>query len=145
MHYSTVWQVLTATPFSWEKWWPQLDDLRTLDVHDDYVGTRFSCVWRAPTGYKLRCVFETLAATYPSRMSFGATGDLIGTASWSYRQQQSGATIVDIIWEVETTKWWMNLFAPLLKPVFTRSHDQVMASGEHGLNAYLAEQKISGN
>ena len=38
-------------------------------------------------------------------------------------------------WNVATTKAWMNLLAPLARPVFEWNHDWVMARGGEGIAA----------
>ncbi len=40
-------------------------------------------------------------------------------------------------WEVETTRPWMRLLAPVLAPAFRRNHSEVMAAGARGLTAHL--------
>ena len=130
-----VWQVLTATPFSWAAWWPELTKLQTLHVSNTTIGTRFTCVWLA-SGYRLFCDFTVTAATAPSHISFAATGDLAGLAEWQFTQVGDN-TQIHIVWDVVTTKWWMNLFGFVLKPIFNHNHNRLMASGQHGLVTFV--------
>ena len=42
-------------------------------------------------------------------------------------------TAVVYEWNVRTTKPWMNLLAPIARPVFAWNHDWVMRNGGEGL------------
>ena len=42
-------------------------------------------------------------------------------------------TAVTYEWNVRTTKAWMNLLAPVARPVFAYNHDVVMRWGGEGL------------
>jgi hypothetical protein len=66
-----------------------------------------------------------------------AQGALEGDARWRLREQQA-ATEVTYEMSVATTSPWMNLLAPLARPLFTRSHDAVMRAGGEGLARRLA-------
>ena len=46
-------------------------------------------------------------------------------------------TAVVYEWNVATTKRWMNLLAPLARPVFAWNHDWVMGNGAEGIAAHL--------
>ena len=50
-------------------------------------------------------------------------------------------------WNVATTKAWMNLLAPVARPVFEWNHDWVMARGGEGIAASAglppARQRLS--
>jgi hypothetical protein len=134
-----VWQVMTATPFSWDQWWPQLTNLRDVQTVPGLSGTSFSCTWRAPLGYKLDChivIGETIDA---KRVSLNVNGDLRGQVVCAL-SDDGNHTRVEVDWQVETTAAWMNRLAPLLKPVFTWGHHAVMRSGQAGLQCYLAKR-----
>ena len=64
-----------------------------------------------------------------------ATGELEGVGVWRLYEGQGTAIVYD--WRVRTTKWWMNVFGPLARPVFAWNHDLVMRQGGHGLAAEL--------
>ena len=46
-------------------------------------------------------------------------------------------------WHVETSKRWMNLLAPLARPVFAYNHDVVMRWGGEGLARRLGAELIA--
>jgi hypothetical protein len=133
-----VWQVLTATPFSWEQWWPQLTKLHVTKITPEYIGTTFNCTFRATSGYRLHATFRVTVSTEPSHITFESTGDLLGTADWQFTETD-GLTHIDIVWKVSTTKWWMNSFGPLLRPLFVSNHNVLMNSGEEGLRNFIRD------
>jgi hypothetical protein len=61
-----------------------------------------------------------------------ADGGLSGDARWLLAERDGGTT-VNYEMSVATTRRWMNLAAPLARPIFTRSHDAVMRAGGQGL------------
>ncbi len=133
---SKVWQVLTATPFSWEDWWPQLKDVHNMQVTPGLQGTCFSCAWQAPIGYRLRTDVIISQVDQLETVNLDTTGDLIGTVICRLSELDDH-TRIDIDWQVDTTQPWMNHLTPLLRPFFIWSHHAVMRSGERGLQRYL--------
>jgi hypothetical protein len=131
-----VWQALAATPFSWQDWWPELKDVRDTRITADLKGTSFSCSWQAPIGYRLRTDIILSDIEYLKTVTLQTDGDLIGTVT-CHIKETAGRTHVDIDWQVDTTKAWMNRLAPLLKFFFIASHHAVMRSGERGLRRHL--------
>jgi hypothetical protein len=134
----TVWQTLTATPFSWDDWWPELQDLKIVKANPGLVGTVFTCRWRAPVGYKLKTRIIICEVIPGKFVTLKATGDLTGWVKCMVKAV-GNRTHVDIQWGVETSKPWMNLLYPVLKPLFTQSHHAVMKSGELGLQEYISK------
>jgi hypothetical protein len=65
-----------------------------------------------------------------------AVGDLNGTVICLI--SGTNTTHVAIEWQVATTKPWMIVLQPLLKPFFIWSHHAVMRNGERGLQEYIA-------
>ena len=45
-------------------------------------------------------------------------------------------------WNVRTTKAWMNLFAPVARPIFRANHDWVMRNGGKGLAKLLGARLL---
>jgi len=66
-----------------------------------------------------------------------AFGELDGKGIWTFREE-NGTTHVRYDWQVTTTKAWMNLLAPVARPVFSWNHDRVMSGGFEGLQRRLA-------
>ena len=79
----------------------------------------------------------------PQRMDGAAVGELTGTGSWRL-YEDDGATAVLFEWRVQTTRWWMNVLAPVARPVFRWNHNRLMRSGGHGLARRLGAELLSG-
>ena len=128
---------MTATPFSWDQWWPELDIVHIIELRPKLTGTSFDCTFRAPIGYKLHCGV-IIGETIPSqRVVLHVQGDLRGTVICILHNDGDG-TRVDVTWDVETTKPWMNYLNPVLRPAFVWGHHAVMRSGERGLRQFIA-------
>jgi hypothetical protein len=134
---SKVWQTLTTTPFDWDKWWPELKDVRNMRLVKGLSGTTFSCTWQSPTGYRLKSDITIGEIVDKRQVTLQAEGDLRGTVTCQLSEPSAGHTRIEIDWRVQTTKRWMNYLTPLLKPVFIYNHHAVMRSGEQGLQNYL--------
>ena len=65
-----------------------------------------------------------------------ASGELSGVGRWRLFEQGS-VTAVLYEWNVRTTRAWMNLLAPVARPIFAVNHDYVMRNGGHGLAELL--------
>jgi len=69
-----------------------------------------------------------------------ASGELDGTGVWTLREE-GGQTVARYDWNIRTTRWWMNLLAPLARGVFKSNHDVVMRSGAAGICGLLGGVK----
>ncbi len=90
-------------------------------------------------GYRLQTKVLVSTVDDLETVTLQANGDLVGTVTCKLREV-AGATRIDIDWQVDTAKPWMNALAPLLKPFFVWSHHAVMHSGERGLRRYLHQK-----
>ena len=67
----------------------------------------------------------------------------------SWREPAAGAssatreTTVTYEWNVRTTKPWMNVAAPLARPIFRWNHNVVMHQGGEGLAALLGARLLA--
>jgi hypothetical protein len=68
----------------------------------------------------------------PEELEVEATGDLVGHGRWRLTREGDG-TLVVYAWDVRTSRRWMNLVAPLLRPVFAWNHAVAMRWGGEGL------------
>jgi hypothetical protein len=86
----------------------------------------------------MRLAFEaTIARVVPPReLELRAEGELAGTGRWLL-DQQGDATTVRYLWDVRTTKPWMNLAAPVARPLFTWNSKGVMLEAGQGLARFL--------
>jgi uncharacterized protein YndB with AHSA1/START domain len=125
-HYISIWQLQAPIERVWAAisdlerlpgWYPAIQQVQTLTAGDpDGVGSRvrYLIKGRLP----MRLAFEaTIARVDPPReLVLRAEGDLAGTGRWEL-QQQDGVTTVRYLWDVQTTRPWMNLVAPVARPL----------------------------
>ena len=78
----------------------------------------------------------------PGLMEGTASGELAGSGRWRLIEDR-GVTAVIYEWDVRTTKRWMNLLAPLARPVFKWNHDVVMGWGGEGLARRLGVRLLA--
>lgn len=70
-----------------------------------------------------------------------ADGELAGTGRWRFFGK--GETTVTYEWNVRTTRPWMNLVAPVARPVFRWNHNVVMHQGGEGLAGLLGARLLA--
>ncbi|HYH60778.1 MAG TPA: hypothetical protein VD766_02830, partial [Solirubrobacterales bacterium] len=82
--------------------------------------------------YTVRFEIVSTVVERPYRLGGKASGELEGTGMWRFFEDgETTAVVYD--WDVRTTKPWMNLLAPIAKPLFRWNHDWVMRNGGEGL------------
>jgi carbon monoxide dehydrogenase subunit G len=128
----------------WPDWWPGVESVVEVDPGQGplKLGGISDQVWKSRLPYRVR--FRTVTeAVEPHRLIQGrADGDLRGRGIWRFAEK-GGQTVVTYDWLVETTSRWMNVMAPLARPLFRWNHDSVMASGGRGLAQRVATARRS--
>lgn len=123
---------------SWPRWWRGVEEATELRAgEDDGVGTVSRMVWKSLLPYRVEFEVTTTRIERPHLMEGNAVGELSGIGRWRL-YEQDGATAVLYEWNVATTRAWMNLLAPVARPVFEWNHDWVMARGGEGISRLLA-------
>ena len=79
---------------------------------------------------------RTTRVEKPHLLEGNAEGELAGVGRWRLFERD-GVTAALYEWNVHTTRAWMNLLAPLARPIFAVNHDYVMRNGGHGLAELL--------
>jgi hypothetical protein len=139
-----VWEALIH-PERWPDWWPGVLAVQELSAGDAAgIGDRRRYTWKSKLPYKLVFDVTTTRIERPHHLEGIATGELEGMGRWllSERNSEGGAateaaTEVRYTWEVRTTRPWMNLLAPIARPIFARNHDIIMRWGGDGLGRLL--------
>ena len=136
-----VWQAIYRTA-EWPQWWPGVVSVVELEAGNaNGVGSVRRYTWRSRLPYQLTFDLEATRVERPHLLEGRTLGDLKGQGAW-HLQTIDGATRVRYEWSVSTTRWWMNLLAPLARPVFTWNHHAVMRGGGRGLAARLKARLI---
>jgi hypothetical protein len=107
----------------------------------DRVGSRFLIEWRSRLPYRLRFEFVVERVERPRLMEGRVVGDVSGVGRWRLLEDD-GVTAVLYEWDVATTKRWMNLLAPVIRPVFEWNHDVVMRWGGEDLARRLGARLL---
>jgi uncharacterized protein YndB with AHSA1/START domain len=145
-HYISTWQLQAPIERVWlaisdlerlPAWYPAVQQVQTLAAGDaDGVGSRvrYLIKGRLP----MRLAFEaTIARVVPPReLELRAEGELAGTGRWEL-EQRGEVTSVRYTWDVRTTKAWMNLAAPVARPLFTWNTRGVLLEAGQGLARFL--------
>ena len=132
-----VWEALHDQA-RWPNWWRGVEEAEELSrpPGGEDVGTVARMVWKSLLPYRVEFEVTMTRVERPSLLEGRAVGELEGIGRWRL-YEQDGVTAVLYEWNVSTTKPWMNLLAPLLRPAFEWNHDWVMARGGEGIAELL--------
>jgi hypothetical protein len=137
-----VWEKI-ADAERWPSWWKSVKKVEVLETGDSNgVGRVLRMTWRTRLLYSFSFDIRSKVVAPPHHLEAYADGELIGRGIWRLRQVDE-ITDVRYDWEVRTTKWWMNLLAPLARPLFTWNHAGVMKAGEEGLRSLVEGPEAS--
>ncbi len=144
-------------PLHWPHWWQGLSRVEELGLcnkrgkvqgneqgNEQGTGRVYRYHWRSPLGYPL-CFDIRVTRLYAPWLIVGqASGDVEGWGCWQLTET-AGVTRVKYRWRVRTTRRWMNLTAPLVRPLFVWSHDAMMHNGALGLSRWLQARQLDGS
>jgi hypothetical protein len=132
-----VWEAIQDYQ-TWPMWWPAVEHARQIAPGDaEGIGEIAELEFRTRLPYRLRFLITTTRVAAPYELDGNAVGELEGSGRWRLHME-GDETVVRYLWDVRTTRWWMNLLAPIARPVFAWNHNQVMHSGQSGLARRLA-------
>lgn len=116
----------------WPEWWKAVKKVEILDNGVAAIGKKVRYSWKSDLPYTLRfCLTSTHIDKY-HLIEGVANGDLDGFGLWKFTEK-GGITTITCSWDVNTNKKWMNIMAPILKPIFRWNHAIVMRWGAKGL------------
>lgn len=131
-----VWAAI-AKPLEWPTWWKGVVAVAEIEPGaPNGLGALHRYTWKSALPYRLSFDMRVTEVDEPRRLVGRASGELLGDGEWTFAPDGEW-TAVRYAWEIETTRWWMNLLSPLLRPAFEWNHDWVMHSGATGLAALL--------
>jgi hypothetical protein len=137
----TVWQMVYDYE-RWPTWWRGVEQVNIVQRGGrDGVGTVMNQVWKSALPYRLR--FQTrLSRVEPLRMfEVTSQGALDGTGLMQF-SKEGDVTVVQFDWRVDTTESWMNLLAPVLRPLFRWNHGTIMNWGGECLSRKLSADLV---
>ena len=118
---------------SWPSWWRGVEEASEVRPgNESGVGTVARMVWKSLLPYRVEFEVTTTRIERFHLLEGDAIGELSGVGRWRLYEQE-GVTAVLYEWNVATSKAWMNLLAPVARPVFEWNHDWVMARGAEGI------------
>ena len=121
----------------WPQWWKYVESITELEPGDENgVGSLQHITWTSALPYKLSFDSRVTRVEKPYLIEGVAMGELNGTGRWQLSQEGS-ITTVRYDWNVRTSKSWMNLLAPLARPIFAWNHDILMNEGGRSLARLL--------
>jgi uncharacterized protein YndB with AHSA1/START domain len=126
----------------WPEWWRGVERVVELrPAGEDGTGQVARYTWKSRLPYDLEFEMRSTRSERPHLLEGEASGELEGTGRWSFFPGD-GATAVLYEWNVHTTRSWMNLLAPVARPIFARNHDYVMRNGAGGLARLLGARLL---
>lgn len=151
-HLLTIWRIVAPLPqvyntihdsIHWPEWWPGAEEVeQTADGESSGIDSIRRYSWQGALPYPI--VFEVRATRIEALVAIEgqARGDLEGSGIWRFAQDGQDS-IVEYEWHVRSKRWWMNLLAPLARPIFIRNHVRIMAQGGEGLARHLGAALVS--
>jgi hypothetical protein len=141
-HFVSTWQIQAPIERVWEEiyhaerwpgWWKHVAGVDVLEPGGaDGAGRRLRLLFRTRLPYTLGFDVCLTRIQPPSELVAEAAGELEGTGRWTL-SPADGGTLVRYDWDIRTTRWWMNLLAPVARPAFQWNHDELMREGGESL------------
>jgi uncharacterized protein YndB with AHSA1/START domain len=139
-----VWDALYDSS-RWPEWWRGVERVQVIEPGDaERVGELSRYTWKSRLPYRLEFDMRTTRVEAPHLVEGDAQGELTGHGRWRLFSGANGTTAVTYEWVVETTERWMNVLAPIARPVFGWNHDVVMRQGGEGLARRLGATLLVG-
>ena len=145
-HFVSIWQIQAPVERVWEEiyhaerwpsWWKYVAGVEELEPGAaGGVGKRMRLLFRTRLPYTLGFDVRVTRVRPPSELEAEAAGELEGTGRWTLIPADGG-TLVRYNWDIRTTRRWMNLLAPVARPVFRWNHDELMREGGQSLGRLL--------
>ncbi|MDO8730464.1 MAG: SRPBCC family protein [Candidatus Omnitrophota bacterium] len=123
-----VWEAIYDSD-RWPSWWKGVERV-------EQIGSVRRFTWKSRLPYRLTFDMKVTRVEPMSLIESTAEGELSGTGRWTF-EAVGGVTLVRYDWNVRTTKAWMNLLAPIARPLFRWNHNVIMQWGLEGLRAIL--------
>ena len=138
-----VWEEIYHSE-NWPGWWRGVVEVSEVKQGDDLgVGSIRRYKWKSLLPYTLIFNVETVRVEPMAVIEGLASGDLEGSGVWNI-WEEGDVTVARYDWQVNTSKPWMNVIAPVAKPLFKWNHDIIMGWGAEGLSKRLNAHTFEG-
>jgi uncharacterized protein YndB with AHSA1/START domain len=128
-----VWEAIKDSE-KWSEWWKGVLSVKEIKQGDENgIGSIHRSIWKSALPYKLQFDTELIKIEHQKSIEARAFGELEGVGLWTFTAISESETHVRYDWKVRTTKPWMLLFSPIVKPFFKWNHDVIMNWGGEGL------------
>jgi carbon monoxide dehydrogenase subunit G len=151
-HYVSTWRLQAPIEQVWAAisdlehlpaWYTGIQEVQILAPGDAQgVGARVRYVIKGRLPLRLAFEATVTRAVPPQESELRAEGELSGSGRWSLEQHDE-VTTARYTWDVRTTRSWMNLVAPVARPLFTWNSKGVMLGAGAGLARFLGVPLIS--
>ncbi len=132
-----VWDALFDSD-RWPAWWKGVERVEKIrpasGPHE--VGSVRRFTWKSRLPYRLTFDMTITRVEPHSLIESTAEGELQGTGRWTF-SSIDGVTAVRYDWNVRPPQPWMNLLAPVARPLFRWNHNVVMGWGLEGLRKVI--------
>lgn len=142
----TIWRIEAPLPQvceaiyncpNWPEWWEGLEKVEEIYSGDAHgVGSLRRFTWKGQLPYRLTFDMRVVRAVPLKIIEGQASGEVEGTGCWRF-SDDGPVSVVRYEWKVRTTPRWMNVLAPVAKPMFQWNHNQIMRQGGEGLARLL--------
>lgn len=130
-----------ADSLCWPQWWYGVESVSELFAGDAQgVGSLRRYVWQGHLPYRLCFDARATRIEKPAVLEAVVSGDLEGDGRWEFAHE-AGVTMIRHEWRVRSTRPWMNILAPLVRPLLVRNHRRLMRYGAQGL-AYKLQARL---
>ena len=137
-----VWEMVYRSE-EWPAWWRGVERVERLEPGGaDGVGALQRYTWKSKLPYRLAFEMRLTRVEPQSLIEGEAVGELTGRGLWRFTQE-ADVTRVRYDWNVMTTKPWMNMLAPVARPLFKWNHDVVMNWGAEGIARRLGVERLA--
>jgi hypothetical protein len=131
-----VWDAIHDVA-QWPHWWPYVKHVEKIPSGDDRdIGAVWRYTWATRLPYTIVFDAKTSRIEKPHVLQATVLGEVEGKGCWTLTTENE-ATAIHYRWQVDATKRWMRLLAPIARPVFVWNHHAVMKAGAEGLAKYL--------
>lgn len=137
-----VWQVVYDYE-RWPTWWRGVEQVHIVERGGpDGIGTVMDQVWKSALPYRLRFRTRISRVDEPRMFEVRSEGQLNGVGIMRF-STEGDVTVVRFDWQVDTTESWMNVLAPVARPLFGWNHGVIMDWGGQCLSRKLGAELVS--